>query len=167
MHPCTSSSYKLRKGVSLKMLNTGRWTRLIRKERNPTGHPVGFPVGAPTLGLNRPSILGHRLLGTSVCRHQQTVATCIILAREHPPDRLPSTVSSTACSTAGLTAKSYAPQATHHKIHPPTSLPPVVASARTFASDQRYAGNPSFGVPRVMRAVHLLVDFQPNITFKL
>lgn len=69
--------------------------------------------------------------------NQRTVAFCIIIAREYPPDRFPSTVSYTVSYTAGLTAKNRT--RTSHK--PPTTkpthqefsrrLPPVVASART------------------------------------
>lgn len=62
--------------------------------------------------------------------NQRTVAFCIIMAHEYPPDRFPSTVS----YTAGLTAKirtRHKPQATHHKTHPPSSSLPPVASART------------------------------------
>lgn len=102
--------------ICIKMRIIGRWTLLI---------PSGFWM-LPRLGggAESPVRFGIFLVPLSAdTSNQQTVTLCIIITREYPPDRFPSTVSYTANSTAGLPAKSYAPQATHHKIHPPPALP--------------------------------------------
>lgn len=121
------------------MLNTCRThTTHQKKDKQPTGCPVGFPVGAPTLVLNRPSVLGHRLLGSSVCRHQQS-ANCGPLHNYHtwfstwpvPLDRQLHRQLRRRSNRRSNRQKSYAPQATHHKTHPPSSSLPPVASART------------------------------------